>query len=287
MKLKQTNLGKVFLASALLVGVSISSCKKDVPTKMNSDEKKGIETWKTLEDYPSEITMDNWEQFVYAPDEVLAHFENLERHQNANYILKTEEVADPNSFSVNGPTGHIRFYSPDNSLIPFPGVTVTYCSQVTKSHNSNSNNYSFPFDCNNNGDICMSVNPPLSNSQSCDMSIPLAGVTTLDLVLLQKHILGHITFTKTSQKIAADIDRDGVITDADLLILRDILLGNTSDWEISENYLFIDETNFNNFVDLQQLYAISNGINSCQSNNSLDRIGVKTGDVNGTLVSCF
>ncbi len=53
----------------------------------------------------------------------------------------------------------------------------------------------------------------------------LNGVNTLDLVLIQRHILGIEPFTDPYKMIAADANNDGKVTAADLVELRRLILG--------------------------------------------------------------
>ena len=66
------------------------------------------------------------------------------------------------------------------------------------------------------------------------------GVTTLDLILIQKHILGLQSFESPLQWIAADANRSETLTARDLVELRKLILGiheklprNTS-WRFGE-----------------------------------------------------
>ena len=55
--------------------------------------------------------------------------------------------------------------------------------------------------------------------------IALNGVSTLDLVLMQKHILGIDPFDSAYKVIASDVDNNEKVTAADLVNLRRIILG--------------------------------------------------------------
>ncbi len=70
-----------------------------------------------------------------------------------------------------------------------------------------------------------------------------AGISTLDLVALQRHILGLETFTRPEQFLAADLDGSGHVGVMDLIMLRNVLLGapvgpNT---QINTGWYFFDE----------------------------------------------
>jgi hypothetical protein len=53
---------------------------------------------------------------------------------------------------------------------------------------------------------------------------PLNGVSTYDLVLISKHILG-LSKLSAAQLIAADANRDGKVTTYDIVLLRQLILG--------------------------------------------------------------
>lgn len=79
---------------------------------------------------------------------------------------------------------------------------------------------------------------------------PLNGVSTLDLVLMQRHILGLEKLNSPYKLIAADVNNSGSITAIDLIELRKLILGvnesftNNDSWKIiNEEYEFIDEQN--------------------------------------------
>ena len=76
---------------------------------------------------------------------------------------------------------------------------------------------------------------------------PMNGVSTLDLVLIQKHILGTEALKSPYKMIAADVDNNNDITVLDLLELRKLILGiydklpNNSSWKfIPHSYKFPD-----------------------------------------------
>ncbi|MBP6237069.1 MAG: T9SS type A sorting domain-containing protein [Saprospiraceae bacterium] len=78
----------------------------------------------------------------------------------------------------------------------------------------------------------------------------LNGVSTLDLVLIQQHILGLRPFTSPYQYLAADINNDTKVSASDLVELRKLILGyyyklpkNTS-WRFYEKSQQIPDPNF-------------------------------------------
>jgi hypothetical protein len=114
-------------------------------------------------------------------------------------------------------------------------------------------------------------------------SAPLNGVTTFDLSLISKHIL-NVTLLESPYKIlAADANKSGAVTTADIVELRKLILGITNalphsqSWRfLPEDYVFPNPTN--PFqppcpeIDFTDFY---------QNGAQFNFIGVKLGDVNG------
>jgi hypothetical protein len=69
---------------------------------------------------------------------------------------------------------------------------------------------------------------------------PLNGVSTFDLVLINKHILGLGSLNGFKQ-LAGDINMSGIITSLDLLELRKLILGIYTDLPNSNSWRFIDK----------------------------------------------
>ncbi len=66
------------------------------------------------------------------------------------------------------------------------------------------------------------------------------GVTTLDLVKIQKHLLGIETFTSPFQCIAADVNNSKTITAIDIVILRKLILGYFDAFPENSSWRFVD-----------------------------------------------
>lgn len=113
----------------------------------------------------------------------------------------------------------------------------------------------------------------------------LNGVTTLDLVIIQKYILGLQNLESPYKIIAADINNDQKVTTLDLVELRGVILGFKDEFENNDSWRFIDESyvfedpSFPFEVNLGEVY----NINSLSNDMTIDFIGLKVGDVNGTM----
>jgi len=115
----------------------------------------------------------------------------------------------------------------------------------------------------------------------------LNGVSTLDLIGIQRHIIGTERLDSPYKLIAADVNRSGDISAADLLELRKLILGiytelpdNTSWRMVNSDYNFVDQNDpFAN--NIPEEYEIFNFTESMD----IDFVGVKIGDVNNSAVA--
>lgn len=78
---------------------------------------------------------------------------------------------------------------------------------------------------------------------------PLNGVSTADIVKIQKHILGQSRITSPYKLIAADVNNSGAITASDISEMRKLILGvqptftKVSSWKfVPSDYVFPDST---------------------------------------------
>ncbi len=70
---------------------------------------------------------------------------------------------------------------------------------------------------------------------------PLNGVTTYDLALISKHILGIEPLDSPYKIIAADANQDGKVTTFDILLLRKLILGSISELPNGKSWRFLPE----------------------------------------------
>ncbi|GLR16720.1 hypothetical protein GCM10007940_13350 [Portibacter lacus] len=112
------------------------------------------------------------------------------------------------------------------------------------------------------------------------------GVSTLDLVLIQKHILNIESLDSPYKRIAADINNDGSIKVADLLQLRKLILGlyNENKLPSNEAWRFVD-ADFQ-FADASNPFPFDEVINieSLETDvMSENFVAIKVGDVNSNV----
>ena len=109
------------------------------------------------------------------------------------------------------------------------------------------------------------------------------GVSTLDLVLIQKHILMTDTLDSPYKMIAADINASSNISATDLIELRKLILGIHETFQNNEPFVFVDQEY--EFVDPRDPWAYDStiDINSLFVNEEeADFVAVKIGDVNNS-----
>ena len=111
----------------------------------------------------------------------------------------------------------------------------------------------------------------------------LNGLSTLDLVLIQRHILGVKKLESPYKIIASDATSDDKVTAADLVALRKLILGLTDKLPNSESWKFVDKAQV--FADPTKPfpYQTKIGMSSLEHNVSNgDFVAVKVGDINGS-----
>lgn len=127
------------------------------------------------------------------------------------------------------------------------------------------------------GDSC--IIRPINNANW------LNGVTTYDLLLISKHILGIEPLNTPLKMIAADANKSNSITTFDIVLLRKVLLGildtvpgNTSWRFLDSNFVFVNQ--FNPFSAAFPEEIAFQGLNGNQLGNNFTAL--KIGDVNNS-----
>ncbi len=112
------------------------------------------------------------------------------------------------------------------------------------------------------------------------------GISTLDLVMVQRHVLGASKLTSPYKIIAADANNDQKVSVADIVALRKLVLGqdnniaNNNSWRfVKKSYVFPDPKNPWPFDESAVFNALDN------SQMSTDFYAIKIGDINGTVSS--
>lgn len=117
---------------------------------------------------------------------------------------------------------------------------------------------------------------------------PLNGVTTLDLALIQKHILGTALLASPYHLIAADANHSGTVTSFDVVELRKLVLGiydtlpNNKSWRfVDKSFVFPNPANpFQ--TPFPESKSVANVLASQLDNHF---VGIKIGDVNASATA--
>lgn len=113
------------------------------------------------------------------------------------------------------------------------------------------------------------------------------GVTTYDIVKVQKHILNAEKLNTPYKIIAADVNHSGTVTTADIVEMRKVILGistkftNNKSWRfVKADYAFPTPTN-----PFAATFPEQSNYSNLSSNMKSDFVAVKVGDVNNSALA--
>lgn len=111
----------------------------------------------------------------------------------------------------------------------------------------------------------------------------LKGVSTLDLLHIQKHLLGIKPFTSLHQYVAADINYSNGVNAIDIVELRKVILGLSDEFPRNTSWRFgVLPQDFSG-VELSAFLEIKNMKSIPEDTLRIDFVGIKIGDVNGDI----
>ncbi|MBK9017246.1 MAG: T9SS type A sorting domain-containing protein [Saprospiraceae bacterium] len=154
----------------------------------------------------------------------------------------------------NNNSGTLDFMTGSDGMYQFPGLTIGEDYTVT----------------------------PLKDDE------PLNGVTTFDLVLMSKHILGVSLLTSPYQLIAADANKSNSVTTFDLVEVRKLILMINMDFPNNTSWRFVEKSyQFPNPANpwLAVFPEVTNINNLPAAQSGMDFVAIKIGDVNGSAVA--
>ncbi len=115
------------------------------------------------------------------------------------------------------------------------------------------------------------------------------GISTLDLILVQKHVLGTLLLDSPYKLIAADVNNSKAITTLDIILIRKIILGldtqfpNNTSWRfIPYSYKFPDPTN--PWLEVFPEAATVQNLGSEALSMDASFMAVKIGDINSSAI---
>ena len=107
------------------------------------------------------------------------------------------------------------------------------------------------------------------------------GVSTLDLVKIQKHLLGIDQLSSPYKLIAADANNSESISALDLVVIRKLILGIHTEFPDNRSWRFVDEDFV--FDSPADPWPFDEVIDPIQLSMGNDFVGIKIGDVNGSV----
>ena len=117
-----------------------------------------------------------------------------------------------------------------------------------------------------------------------DNNDPAEGVSTLDLIFIQRHLLGLEALSTPFQIIAADADNNQKITAADLLVIRKLVLGVNDEFPNGQSsWRFVSD--WHEFLNPDDPFPFLESIHTTDFKNLIDQVnftGVKIGDINNS-----
>lgn len=108
----------------------------------------------------------------------------------------------------------------------------------------------------------------------------LDGISTLDIVLMQKHILGIEILDSPYKIIAADVDNSQSINGSDIIQLRKLILGHYEQFPKADSWVFVDASQ--KFSSDLQPWPYNQTVDMFPDSQNLtqDFVSVKIGDLN-------
>jgi len=117
--------------------------------------------------------------------------------------------------------------------------------------------------------------------------LPLNGISSFDLILIAQHILAINPLDSPYKIIAADINRSGSVTTMDLVELRQLILYEDTEFQNNDSWRFVEAAYVfpNPENPFATVFPEMVSINSLSADEQHDFVGVKVGDVNGSVVA--
>lgn len=200
---------------------------------------------------------------------------------NADFCETTLMVQAFQESVCNGNGGAILGFINTEANLPVPGVEVGVSNESMNEMFLTDNQGYFEIDGLTFG-ADYTVDPHLDVD-------PLNGVTTLDLLTINFHLLDYDQLGSPYKIIAADTDDSENLTILDLVRIRMLILGLINNFEGNTSWRFVDaDYNFPNEEDpWAELFPEVANFNNLEDVGFSDFVAIKIGDVNNSAVLGF
>ncbi len=194
---------------------------------------------------------------------------------NHDFCVTYVEVQDNRKVSAGSATlGEISGLITTDDLKPVLGVNVDLSGGAQMNQNTGSNG-TYQFSNLAKGSD-YTVSPQLDKDH-------INGVSTFDLVQIQKHILGIKALDNPYRMIAADVNNSRSITTLDMIQIRKLILNIDTKFTSVPSWKFVDATY--KFPDPSNPWSVPfpevANVNDLEGKVKADFIAIKMGDVNG------
>ncbi len=200
---------------------------------------------------------------------------------NKDYCTTTVIVQDNQNICPNPPTlnsGNVNgFVKTENGELTAKASVELYnqSSLVRQTVTNNGGSYLF-------GDLSLNSNYMVKSKRLDEAA---NGVTTADIVKIQRHILGIEDLTSPYKLIAADVNKSFSITASDISEIRKLILGVYSEFPKVNSWVMIPaDYTFSNPKSPWDYPTEKNFITTTPS-SKIDFIAVKLGDVNNSAAA--
>jgi len=112
----------------------------------------------------------------------------------------------------------------------------------------------------------------------------LNGISTLDIINIQRHILTVKEFETPYQYIAADATGDERVTALDIIEIRKLILGLKEEFSANESWRFVDKNTPMTMTEIWPFSEVQNYNEIPSSVMTGDFVGIKIGDVNFSAI---
>ncbi len=167
----------------------------------------------------------------------------------------------------------------DQRMIPAVDVMLRNNNMEAHAFTNDAGGYAFE-------DVEMYQNYSLSPSLYDDIR---NGISTMDLILIQRHLLGLELLDSPYKIIAADVNNSETITAIDIIELRKVVLGTKEEFDDVDIWRFVEKSR--TFNDPQNPFPVvfDSDVNNLDHDaNNMDFIAIKSGDVdNSSIVNNF
>lgn len=157
---------------------------------------------------------------------------------------------------------------------PINGVSLNLTGDLTNSFTTNTDGlYTFAVDNGGSYEIAASKNNDVTTNN---------GVSTLDIILMQRHILGVQALSSPYKIIAADVNRSESVSTLDILYTRALILQTANSFPGGDLWTFVNSDYV--FTDAQNPFPYEQTRSYSSATELADQnfIGVKLGDVNNS-----